>query len=563
MLIDGRSLEPGTRLSADVAIVGAGPAGISVARTLMGTGIRSIVLESGGERPDAESNALNAGRSVGYPYHPLDRPRVRAFAGTSHLWDVDVEHGEEGWNARPLDPIDFLARDGVPGSGWPFGVTTLEAYYRRAQRLADLGPYAYDTGTWRWPDAAPLDDVADVRTVMFQVGESTFLRELDTFRRAADCTLVLHATVSRVRVTESGGSVAGVDVLVRPGVTVAVDARVVVLAAGGIENPRILLLSRDRRPVGLGNSRDLVGRYFMERITARAGHIVPAPALLGRSLALYGPRRVDGVVVRGALALPSELVLREKLQNAVFFLVRRPGPFASEAVRSATTIRRAYQRTPRLGGLRGHAGNVVRGLPSVAATAAWLAAGGRREAGGALLLAAQAEQAPDRDSRVLLDRATDPYGMPQAMLDWRPRDTDLASVRKSEQILSARLQARGLGWIARPLGDERPHALITGSYHHMGTTRMATDPAHGVVDANGEVHDVAGLFVTGSSVFPTSGAANPTLTIVALAIRLGDHLIDRHRRPRIPIVISVTGGRSSAPAVVAAGGRQPERAGRG
>jgi choline dehydrogenase-like flavoprotein len=257
----------------------------------------------------------------------------------------------------------------------------------------------------------------------------------------------------------------------------------------------------------------------------RSGYIKATPALLARSLALYGSRTVDTIGVRGTLSLPQDLVRREGLLNATFFIMRRPAAFASEGARSFPTLYRALRRQPRLPGLRGHVRNVARDLPQFVAGGAWIVVRGRREEGSVLMLAAQGEQSADPASRVALDDLTDAYGDPRPLLDWRIAPGDLESLRRTQDLLSERLQAAGLGTIRRRLGEESPPAMITGGFHHMGTTRMDPDPARGVVDASGRVHGIGGLFITGGSVFPTSGYANPTLTVVALAIRLADHLI--------------------------------------
>jgi choline dehydrogenase-like flavoprotein len=167
---------------------------------------------------------------------------------------------------------------------------------------------------------------------------------------------------------------------------------------------------------------------------------------------------------------------------------------------------------------------VIRGLPDLARTGVWNARRGRREEGDTLLLAMQAEQVPNPDSRVELDTATDDLGTHRARLRWMVTDGDRASVRRTQDLMDAALGAAELGRMRRKLGTERPPALFVGGLHHMGTTRMHADPRRGVVDADSRVHSVANLYVAGSAVFPTSGYANPTLTIVALAIRLADHL---------------------------------------
>jgi choline dehydrogenase-like flavoprotein len=125
---------------------------------------------------------------------------------------------------------------------------------------------------------------------------------------------------------------------------------------------------------------------------------------------------------------------------------------------------------------------------------------------------------------VTLGTQRDPFGLPVARIDWRPAASDRASIRATQEAIDEALRGAGLGHVELMLGDEHPALLLEGNYHHLGATRMHTDPAMGVVDADCRVHGIQNLYVAGSSVFPTYGCSNPTLTVVALALRLADHL---------------------------------------
>jgi choline dehydrogenase-like flavoprotein len=303
-----------------------------------------------------------------------------------------------------------------------------------------------------------------------------------------------------------------------------VRARLVVLAAGGIENPRLLLLSRGVHRAGLGNDRDLVGRFFAERLSARTGFIVPAGPDLTGSAGFYDAREVaPGVRLQGALRLRDAAQRERQLLNCAFFLASRSQSMTAEAVRSAATLAKARRRRPLPPGMLGHFRNIATGLGDLGAFARDHL---RRpdELRRVLVLRAQAEQAPNPDSRVTLGTRRDRFGQPVAQLDWRPAPSDRASIRASQEVLDAALRQAGLGHVELMLGDEDPPALLEGNFHHLGATRMHTDPSLGVVDADCRVHGVRNLYVAGSSVFPTYGCSNPTLTVVALALRLADHL---------------------------------------
>jgi choline dehydrogenase-like flavoprotein len=531
VLSDARELASDQQIEADVCIVGAGPAGISVARELIGNGARVWLLESGGRDVERRVQRLNRGQSVGYPIHLPHQSRVRAFGGTTRHWFTP---GDETWAARPLDPIDFEVRPGIRYSGWPFDRAHLDPYYAHAQALCRLGPFDYDPG--RWVDQArtpplPLPPGA-VETTLFQHGTASFEGYFQELVHAPNVTLLLHASVVELATEEDPGRVDRVEVRREDGSRCFVRASLFVLAAGGIENPRLLLLSRQAHRRGLGNDRDLVGRFFAERLSARTGFVVPATADLVRRTGFYHVHAAaPGVWVQGALRVSDAAQRERQLLNCAFLVAPRSAKMTAEAVRSVATLVKARRRRPLPAGMLGHLRNVATGLGDLGAFARDRL---RRpdDAASVLVLRAQAEQAPNPDSRVTLGTRRDRFGLPVARLDWRPTPSDRASIRASQGAVNAALRAAGLGHVEFMLGDEHPLALLEGNFHHLGATRMHTDPAKGVVDADCRVHGVRNLYVAGSSVFSTYGCSNPTLTVVALALRLADHLKKQLGRTR-------------------------------
>jgi choline dehydrogenase-like flavoprotein len=523
VLSDARELVSDQQIQVDVCIVGAGPAGISIARELIGNGARVWLLESGGRDVERRAQRLNRGQSVGYPIHLPHQSRARAFGGTTRHWFAP---GDETWAARPLDPVDFEVRPGIRHSGWPFDRAHLDPYYAPAQALCQLGPFDYDPG--RWADQArtpplPLPPGA-IETTLFQHGTASFEGYWQELVRAPNVTLLLHASVVDLATGEDAGRVERVEVRREDGSRCFVRARLVVLAAGGIENPRLLLLSRQVHRRGLGNDRDLVGRFFAERLSARTGYIVPAtPDLVGRTDLYHVHPAAPGVRVQGALRVGDAAQRERQLLNCAFFLATRNLSMTAEAVRSVATLVKARRRRPLPAGMLGHLRNVATGLGDLGTFARDRL---RRpdDDRSVLVVRAQAEQAPNPDSRVTLGTRRDRFGLPVARLDWRPAVSDRASIRASQEAVDAALRAAGLGHVELMLGDEHPPALLEGNFHHLGATRMHVDPAKGVVDADCRVHGVRNLYVAGSSVFPTYGCSNPTLTVVALALRLADHL---------------------------------------
>jgi len=523
MILDGRTMPPKTRVDVDLCIIGAGPAGLTLAREFADSTIRVAVLESGGLDRDRDIDRLGAGESVGYPCEALERIRVRGIGGSSLHWAAYEKEGDEGWPARPLDPLDFEVRPGRPLSGWPFRYQDMEPYYRRAQVVARLGPFAYDAATWERDGARRLPLGLGVETVVLQRGPLSFAHHVGALAAASNISLIHHATVTLLATAAGGRRIIEVIASTHADSTVSVLARLYILATGGIENARMLLLTNEARPHGLGNGNDLVGRYFMERLSARGGVLIPTDRDLERQATLYSNHLVDGTRVHGALTLSPETIRKEQLTNAILWLRAVPKAFTSEGVRSAATLVRGFRRRPRIGDLPGHARNVIADLDEVASTL-WGDLRSTRKRPDVFQVAFQAEATPQADSRVTLSATRDPYGLPRARLDWRIAENDFRLIRRTIDLIDARLQETGVGRIIRKFGDEHPPAMIVGNFHHLGTTRMATDARRGVVDEYCRVHEVENLYVAGSSVFPSAGFANPTLTIVALAIRLADHL---------------------------------------
>jgi choline dehydrogenase-like flavoprotein len=519
---------PASCLEADVCIVGAGAAGLTLAKQLASPGRHVLLLEAGGRDYEPAIAALGAGESRGFPYYDLEDSRLRFFGGTTAVW---------GGRCAELDEIDFTPRDWVPYSGWPFAKAALASYYGAARKLVEVEQRALDGRLWRELGIEPTPLEHDLLEPVFWQFDDRW----DRFGIAAheslvsnpNVTVLLHATVTRFSLDESGAAVEGAEVRALGGRRAHVRARVFVLAAGGLDNPRLLLASRDRAPAGIGNDRDLVGRFFMEHPHARGGRLSlkshwPVLRAFRQSHYLAGGRYA-------ATLRPSDEAQRELgILNASFTPKVRLHPGRRENL-----AKRVYDHVH----LRVSPTRRGRTLWRVTKDAArwvqtktdpllpWL----RLELGTAgLYLSVRAEQAPNPASRVLLGSEPDALGMPKLALDWRFSELDKRTLRVVATQLGAELARSGAGsvepepwltngdvpWQTDPLIGNHP----IGGFHHMGTTRMSNDPRLGVVDADCRVHGVRNLYVAGSSVFPTSGWANPTLTILALSLRLADQL---------------------------------------
>lgn len=526
MFVDARELPDATRIEADVCIIGAGAAGITIARELARSRLRVCMLESGGFTPDPATQALYEGENVGLPYYELDELRLRYFGGTTNHWSGI---------SRPLEELDFQARHWIPDSGWPFARSHLEPYYRRAHAVCELGDYDYSLAALERPGATrmPLDPVR-VESAIYRRSPPT--RFGQTYRQtvadAPNVTTYLNANVVELVSVESSRALSHVRAATLSGVSFTVHAARFVLATGAIENARLLLASNRRQPAGLGNEHDVVGRFFMEHVGVPGALLLPAtPTSVSAIYRADGPLRAGTNSGKAFLTLPPAVLEREGLLNMRALI--HPA-FGLEALRGSSAAVESVFRLMR--GLTGdfaatHASNIMRNPDEVLIYAyRRLFRPPRMEA---YWLYNHVEQPPNRDSRVLLGHDRDALGLPRVRLDWRVTALEHATVRRAARLMAEEIGRAGIGrvrTIAQDVETGWPtiHRGLRGAWHQMGTTRMHRNPRHGVVDERCQVHGVGNLYIAGSSVFPTSGYTNPTLTIVALAIRLADELKGNH-----------------------------------
>ena len=543
MLIDARSLRAGEPVRAPVCVVGSGAAGITLAVELVEQGVDVVVLEGGGLRLEREAQDTYRGHlEDGTAHDALELVRQKRIGGTTGQW---------GGRCAPLQPIDFVARPWISGTGWPIGLDDLLPHYRQAHHYCDLGRYEYsasealepvepfvtggaaaelsDDGLWRWSPPVKFG--------------RRFRRALTEAPRAR---LLHHANVVRLeREPGSGRIVRAVTARPGPGPELAVEAEVFVLAAGGLECARLLLASNWETPAGIGNEHDLVGRYYMTHPVAEVGEVRFASA--ERAAAGGFRRTVDGVYCRRMIRLDDDVHRRFGLRNlaAALWFPDPRDPVHGDGLLSAFALVRAGLARGRLDwkssgvharygdivDVPAHVGNVARDLPEVARYGAtwvrrrWLSSRALPSfmaglGAGPMRLRFDAEQSPEPGNRVTLTRDVDAFGMPRLALRYRVSDDDRASIVRSLRLIAAEFERLGTGRVTVP--DDEALAGITfgDGTHQMGLTRMAASPRAGVVDRDCRVHGTANLFVASSSVFPTSGAVGPTLTVVALAVRL-------------------------------------------
>ena len=474
MLVDHTQIQTGDSADIheyDLCIIGGGACGITLAREFDGLNVKVALVESGGFEHSTETLALYDGDASGVREGYLTQTRQRFFGGTTNHW---------GNLCRPFDELDFKKRAWIPDSvGWPFGLRDLEPYYDRAAPIVQLTPFFTDGA----PERDFLDPSCDLSALLFKIRRpptrfgSLYRKQLTD---STNVSIFLNCNAVDLPLTGNKTAVQSLAILTNEGKHFRINAKRYVLATGGLENPRFLLNCNKDIETGLGNHSDLVGRYFMSH----------APTGGLGAVNFSGPNT-------------EQLVKRMTVRTT-----SRP----EELEVSYVGIREAAQE--RLGLLNQGFVDISKAftlLQSEQGTTATFA------------LTSVAEQSPNRSSRVKLGTEKDITGLRKMQFEFRTNALDRDSMKKSIEFLATELGRLHLGRVRFDFDDARTLPFNPDD-HHMGTTRMHDDPTQGVVDTNCRVHHLNNLYVTGGSVFPSGGFANPTITMIAMALRLADHL---------------------------------------
>lgn len=525
-------------------IVGAGPAGIVQALELRRRGVEVVLLAGGLDGPHPEYQALADAEIVDPRRHvPMRLAVARALGGTSLLW---------GGRCVKFDDIDFADRRHVPFGGWPLRHADIEPWYETGLRYLDGGgapifsdpaPAAPNTPECRFDRLERWSEARNLRTLHAAALEG-----------GAGLRILLGAVAVDLVIDPVSGRADGVVAALPSGERRLLRGRAVVLACGGLETTRLLLNAQVRQPRLFGGADGALGRYYMGHAEGRIADIAFAPSVPAHTFAFYIDR--GGRYVRRRITVSEEAQQRHGLLNMAAFPINPPleDPAHRSAILSLAYLSLA---TPGLGsflapeairrkhfeyGIRQlprHVANVVAGLPSAVREAARFLNGRYLQRprlpgfeisnrAGRYAFFYHAEQAPDPASTVRLGEERDRLGMRRLRVDLRFSEIDARSIVASHALIDRNLRAAGLGRLEyhRPESERFASVLDQAGdgYHQIGTTRMSANPAAGVVDADCRVQGTPNLFVASSSVFPTSGQANPTLLVTALSARLAAHL---------------------------------------
>ncbi|MBO9402576.1 GMC family oxidoreductase [Shimia sp. R9_3] len=518
MIIDARSLPDGEVIDADICIVGGGPAGITLALELSGSPLKVALIESGGIYYEDETQQLYKGPNVGFQYDPLDEARLRFLGGSSNHWSG---------HAMRLAPVDFEVRDWMKWSGWPITYEDIAPFYDRAQPYFELHEERpYDIAYWADRLGFDLFDLNPDLLENVSINQSPptafgYTYE-DALRASENVTVFLNANALNIDSTSTASEVTGIDLACIDGPRLRCEAKRYVLCMGGIEIPRLMLLSNKVHNTGIGNGNDLVGRFFADHAAIRPA----ARILAGRTapnIDLYAePYEFDDVGGMFAAIVPSDdLLRREQIASFIFHMfpaARSPGDLAIGQL--------TKQLRGKGNGLAPHIQNVLTDLDG-AVNGIWRRALDTRDD----LITREwvgpwlgFECVPNYDSTVHLVEETDRFGQRQIALNWQLTDQEMRTVKRATELLASEISRTGAGrvWTDVLSEDYDWPSFVARGKHHCGTTRMSAGPDTGVVNADCQVHGISNLFISSSSVFPTNGYANPTVTIAALSIRMAD-----------------------------------------
>ncbi len=507
-IIDGRNITDGTQINSDICIIGAGAAGITIAREFIGTDQQVCLIESGGLSFDAETQALYEMDNIGYPQLEKTPSRDRYFGGTTNSWTG---------RCVPLTPMDFETRDWVPESGWPIHYRDIEPYYKQAAPLFKLPGYHHiNSDFWHQKNAykdeqlffndrtfEPVVALRGRKPLNFRLA---YLKELE---QARNIQIYTYANVTAIEASDNLSEVTHIQLACLEGSRFSIQAKVFILACGGLETPRLLLLSNQQNSKGLGNQNDTVGRYYMDHPKVEQGMLLPHDSAFNTPL-FFGQRIVNGTAQFG-IRLSDSVQRQEKLLNHYVLLqpqLTEYGDKQSCNVSRVDKIRYFYRKLTKSPLRSNH-----------------------------ILVRNFLEQIPNPDSRVTLSDRTDRLGLNKLQLNWKINSQERENLHRFHEIFDQHLKLHHIGQLEHQFPvDEAGQSPLFDAFHPMGTTRMSINPKLGVVDRDCKVHGLHNLFIAGSSVFPTGGYANPTLTIVALALRLSTHIKNLHHNSR-PIAV--------------------------
>lgn len=568
MLIDTFQMSSEETIKTDICIVGTGPAGITLAHELAQTGVKVSLLESGFRNENHVVQSLSKGKIIGGLKQNLAKSRCRQLGGASNFWKDHAGGPNSRVDVRllPMKTIDFEKRDWVPNSGWPFTKSELNPFYHRVQKLLNLKSFDSEFAPWDELQSAKLP-IAEkyFKTNYYQfASRDVVIKDLiNQLVNTDNITIYLNTNVIEIETDESATTVTRVKATSLEGRLFWIEAKLFVLATGGIENARLLLASCQSQKQGLGNQNNLVGKFFMEHPLIKLGVLIPKKRNLFDIATAYDLRWRDDTLGMGRLDVQEDVQRKYQLLNTTLLLVPRPKGYNSVSIQALKTLFSFKNKPLKAGEVFTYIEKMIKGLNEIIALTldkyllkqnkysislgGWSHLQNNSQRFESFEVCAVIEQAPNPKICLELSSEIDSLGMKKLKpIQWDWSELEIKTIKKVEELFTKEIADAGLGKFCSSLEINSEGQLKLpqsyGGYHHMGTTRMHPDSEQGVVDENCKVHGISNLYIAGSSVFPTGSFANPTLTIMALAIRLADHL--KHSIGKGQVKYSIAKGRN-------------------
>ena len=492
MFKDLKNFPSNSILRYDICIVGTGPAGLSVAKQLLGTDLKIAILESGGLEPEPEYQELNEGINSGPSYLSLDSSRLRCFGGAGKLW---------AGHCAPFKSDEFDKKSYVPLSGWPISYDDLKVYYKQAAEMLGISYekfYNKDLLGNTFKEKSFIEFIRDNSFLTHEVYQFSNTKNRDfaekyktEFKASKNTDIIFHSTATKLNLVNKGNDVDSISIANLDGNNATIKAKIFVLACGALENPRILLASNKYNKNGIGNKSGFVGSCFMSHPgidKVAEVYKTDNKSCIDKNFTnknykvaftTSSNKRSESKILRHNLSLKDKLSFKDKLINKKFSF------FNIKCGRNKQKITQNW--------------NLSVGL----------------------------EQPPRISNNLKLHDTKDALGMPKIDMFW----DSLSKIEKDTVLKSVKIMARELGILGTGKIKFKKEFLNGKSYifddpinHHIGTTRMSDNPQTGVVDKNCKVFGLSNLYISSSSVFTTSSIVNPTYTIIALSLRLGEYL---------------------------------------
>jgi choline dehydrogenase-like flavoprotein len=511
----------------DICVIGAGIAGLTLAWELRHSGLKIVVVEGGGLSDEARSQALydTGVEFVGQANGGVSNGRFRVYGGSGTRW---------GGQLIPLADYEMAPRAAVIGSGWPIPPAALKPYFNRLDAMLGLKQTSFEADGFRAAGRKTPVIESDILSVRFSKWLPWRKRNIGRFFRPEleknpEVTVLYHANAVELLCGGPDDTITGVRLRSYDGHEQILQARKFVVALGTIETVRLLLASRAHRPKGIGNRRDLLGRYFMDHVVLRAGYITTDRRK--ELLQAIRPFFIGDILHTPRFELPPRAQAEEACLCGYAQITFQAAPdsafaklrgmfhdYQKEGLRvlSKSPYWALLRETPDL--LAGFLARTVLGLRPIPA----------RSTPSVFLFS---EQPPRNDSRLSLAGGQDALGMPKLKMNWRIGEEERKTMTVAGQRFEALLRQNQLGsvtWFEEDFDAAGARlARMEDQYHHLGGARMGASENEGVVDTNCRVFGTENLYLASGAVFPNSGCSNPTFTIMALALRLAEHLVRR------------------------------------